>query len=609
MSKKNNKKTEKTRIINVKRVTQVNIADYCKSVIQIYGSNVNLARTIPDSRDGLKPVQRRLLYAMFHEVKLKPEKTTKCSRIIGDTVGKFYPHGDASCYGSLVAMGQDFRTQHPLVYKQGGFGTIYDSTPAAQRYTEASLSKFAWDCFFSEWDERIIDFVPNYIGDSYEPEYLPAKYPVVLFNLITGIGYGLYSGIPTYNFNEIMDLLIELIKNPNKKKVVAIPDFATGCDIVNTDFEQICNKGEGTITLRGRIDIDEDNNLHIKSVPIGVSLDKIIKDQIPKLAEKMKISIFHDMKDNSTKDKKNPEIINMDVKIILKNGTDPVQARELLFKSTSLEVPFTVLYNMVYNYENNSYSLKSYLLDFLSFRRDFKRRVLASKYSEKSKRLHMLKCIIDIITDPKSDKVLSNIMRKSKNKSEIEKKLIKEYGITDLQAEVIADFKYSQLSIESLKRYKEEKKVIEKEISVLYDKLHDESIINEEMIEEYKEAKKKFGIPRQSQVIDLDDADFVPEEPCMIVITKKNSVKKIHEEYGSIGNIESGDKVVECIKTNNKDCLLIFDSKGVYGKSFTLNLYTFPLESNINKQSLLLVLIHSTTLSPDSILPIEPYSS
>ena len=539
--------------------------------------NVNIARMVPDARDGLVPVRRRILYAMYKTIK-DYNKTVKSATVVGEVLGHYHPHGDASVYGSLVAMAQDWKIGMKLVEPQGSFGNILGKEAAHMRYTESAISEFAWDCCFSEWQDSLIDFKPNFSGTEKEPEFIPTKYPLALFSCLTGIGYGIYSGIPPYNFNEVMDALIELIKNPNKKKVKLIPDFPCGCQIVNTDFDAINAKGEGTLTLRGKIEEDENGDLHIRSIPYGVTLEKIIDEQIPELVEKGKINMFQNMINLSSKDRNDDSKFIIDVKLIMKKGADTKLAKEVLYKSTSLETSFTVIIKMVYNYQVNHYSLKSYLLDWLEFRRDYKRRVKLNEYISKSKKLHMLNCIIDIISRPDSDKKLYPIMRKSKNKAEIAKKLIKEFGITDLQADVISNFKMYQLSIESLATYKAQKEELDKLTKRLYKEIHDDSVIDAEMIKEFEEAKKKYKTPRKSEIIDVED-EAIDEELYDIIITKKGYIKKVLHDYECSSKIEPGDKITNHIIIQNNEDLLLFDSKGKVYSLPVSDIPAFPLEA------------------------------
>ena len=573
-----NKEKEKRKLIVVK-CKEENIADFCKNAMLIYGANVDIVRVIPDAIDGLKPVQRRSLFTMFKNNKLVVGQSVKSADVVGTCLGKYHPHGDSSVYEAVVNMGEYWKLYPLFVEPTGNFGTISADPAAAMRYTECGLSSFIWDCCFSEWDDRLVSFKPNYSQSLEEPIYLNTKYPLVMFTGTFGLGYGLYSGMPPYNFSEVMDMLIELIKDPDKKKVTLIPDFPTGCDIVGTkkDFDKICEIGEGTVKMRAKIEEDEKGNLHIKSVPYAVALDDVVLQQIPDLVEKTKAKdLFADMI-NHTRLNKKTHITDIDVELVLKKGADVNLAKEMLYKGTSLESTFKVNMEMVYEYENVHYNMKSYLLDWLEYRKEFKYRYYLLKYTQLHKDYHMLEVIINIISDPKSDKVLNNIFRKSKNKAEIRERLIEEYDITDLQADTISDFKYSKLCISSLDGYKKKFKETEKEMKKIEKYIHDETKIIKEMIKEFEDAKELYGIPRKSKLVkpaseDTDENDYY------IVITKKGYIKKL-KTIDSIGTLETGDKVVDQILINNTDNLLVFDKKGKCYKLPVSNILITPNES------------------------------
>ena len=577
---KKSKKKEPQKVLVIKKCGEVNIAQYCKENMKIYGANVNIARVIPDAIDGLKPVQRRALFTMFNNNKLIPGKTTKSADVVGTCLGKYHPHGDSSVYEAIVNMGEYWKLYPLFVDPTGNFGTIAGDDAAAMRYTECSLTPFVYDCCFEEWDNKLVSFKPNYSQSEQEPVYLNTKYPLVMFTGTFGLGYGLYSGMPPYNFNETMDALITLLENPDTEKITLVPDFPTGCDIVGTkkEFEKICEIGEGTVKMRGRIEEDEKGNLHIVSVPYAVTLDKVVLEQIPDLVENTKAKdLFADLINHTTTDKKT-QLTIIDVELVLKKGADPELAKEMLYKGTSLESTFKINMEMVYEYDNVHYNMKSYLLDWLDYRKEFKSRYYLLKYTQLHKDYHMLEAIIKIVSDPKSDKVLNKIFRDSENAKEVAKKLIKTYDITDLQAKTISDFKYSKLCKSSLAKYKEDFKKIEKEMKKISKIVHDESLIEKEMIEEFKEAKEKYGIPRKSKLVkpkheEINDKDYI------ILITKKGYIKKLNTDFDNIGALEQGDKVVDSLTINNTESLLIFDISGKCFKLPVNDLLVTPLES------------------------------
>ncbi|NNV04694.1 DNA gyrase subunit A, partial [Brevibacillus sp. MCWH] len=268
-----------------KNVIVENIGDLCTQYMQIFGANTNLMRHIPTLIDGLKPGERRILYALYNDLGSRPNgKMTKSSRITGETVGKYHPHGDIPVYQTLVKMAQSWNNNLVLIDGQGNFGSPKGDPAAASRYTEARISYYAYKCFFEDFDLKLVSTKKNYLGDLEEPEYLPARYPNVLINNTFGIGYGLSTGLPTYNAKEVLELTLKLLEDPEYENVVLIPDSPTGAHIVDEgQFEEISKTGKGKFKMRGEIEVDLDRNeLIIRSLPLYVNSNDV-KDDIIKL--------------------------------------------------------------------------------------------------------------------------------------------------------------------------------------------------------------------------------------------------------------------------------------------------------------------------------------
>lgn len=568
MSKKKEKNILPT--FQNENIIERNIAEFCKEIILLFGANINLARSVPDVHDGLKPSARRVLYTLYILSLLPDKPHKKSARIVGEVLGKFHPHGDSSVYDVLVRLGQYWQVYPMLVNKHGNFGSIDGDQPAAMRYTEAKMTQFAYDCYFKDWEDETIDMKSNFDNTELEPEYFDATYPVILFHGSYGLGYGLYTGIPPYNVNEVCDLIIDLIKNPKKKKVSLIPDFPTPMEIVNMDFETMNEKGEGTITLRGKIDI-EDGNLIIKSIPYQTKTSKIL-DQIEKLVLDKKITGLIDYEDDSYTDKNDPEE-KSNIRIILKvkKGASPEKIREDLYKSTLLKNTFSVNMELVDDYENVHYNLKAIALDFIELAMEKKTRLHIFKYKKLEKKYHMNLAIVKVISKPENDAKISKIFRNSETKEEAYKKIMEKFDITSLQAEVIGGFNSSKYTKQSLEKYRQETEKLKKELDEIMDILDNPDNIAKLVIEDMKTCKKKYGRPRQCEVVDIEPKDYVPDTEHLIVITKRGYMKKmIYSKISdhNIGNLEQGDKVLHTIRINNRDSLLIFDNAG---KCFKLN--------------------------------------
>lgn len=583
MKKSKSDKQEKNKKIIIRPIEkEVSVGDYCKELMKIYGSNVNLARTIPDARDGLKPVMRRILFAMYMLHMTPSSQKLKVARIVGDTLGKYHPHGDASVKESLVGMANWWKTQPLLVAPKGNYGTISGEKSAAMRYIEAGMSKFTYDCFFKDWDINIVELKDNYANNDYEPEYLMAKYPLLLFNgTIGGIGYGLYSGIPCHNIGETVDLIKSIIKNPDKKKVVLIPDFPNGCDIVDCDFQNIYEKGEGNFRMRGRIDITDDGNLIIRSIPY-LSTIGAIEDRIIELVKTSKITGLVDMNNSSESVSgnwygENVDYTDIRLEIILKKGTDPEKIRQMLFKSAGLERTFTVDFRAIYDYEDVQYNLKGYILDWLEFRRDTIRRSTISKYRIQRARFETLECIVKILSKPDFDEKIDKISRVSEDTEDLIKRTMKAFDINYIQATVIAGFKPSQRTKKSLKAYKEEKAKLDIALKKQYELIHDDSLIDEIIIQELDECKKKYSMPRRCKLVKVKQEKDVEDTDHMIVVTKRGLIKKLPFDTTEIGALEAGDKVTNQILINNKDSLLLFDKVGKCYKLKVSDMIDTPL--------------------------------
>jgi Type IIA topoisomerase (DNA gyrase/topo II, topoisomerase IV), A subunit len=450
---------------------------------------------------------------------------------------------------------------------QGNFGTIDGEDAAAMRYTESALTPFAIDAFFRDYHPSMIEFKPTFDNERGEPEYLLASYPVVLFKGSFGMGYGLYTGIPPYNTNDIFDTVNKLIEDPNAK-INIYPDFPMPCEIVNTNFKEIHEKGEGNFRVRGILKENEDGNLEIHSIPYQTRLNKII-DSIIDLVKDKKLIGISDIEDHSTKMVEDG-IDKTDILVILKikKGASIEKIKEILYRSTPLEQTFAVNFELVYDYENIHYNLRSLLLDWISFARETKTKKMIYKYKIIDKEHHTKQMIVDILSEPGSDKKILNIMRSNKNRKAQIAALIKEYekyGMTDIQANVIVDWKLGSYGQETLERYKKEAKKLEKSLKEITKIVHDSDKIDEFIKADMIEGKQRYGKKRVSKIIEPQEVNFVEDVNYQIVITKHGYVKKLplNDSEDGIGLLEQGDKVLHLMNINNRESLLIFDKKGI----------------------------------------------
>lgn len=462
-----------------------------------------------------------------------------------------------------------------MVKRQGNYGSVTGDAHAAARYIEVGMNEFAYDLFFKEWSSNITEFLPSYTGEDVEPECLPTSIPLVLCKNVFGLGYGASTGIPYFPFNDVIDLTIKLIKNPNAKAVL-IPDSPTGCPIVETDWEQLCETGYGSFRYRGEAEIDHENNLIIiKSTPHTTSVGAIMS-KLKSLVEEKKLDGIEDMIDQSTKakgGKKGAKDLGRDatkIKLVIevKKGFSPEQLLDTIYKTTELQTPFAVKFDVVYDYENFHVSLKSIILNWIQYRRETKRRFVSKNYSDVRRKIHVLEAIMQILK-VKGEEKLVKMARKCKNRSDMVSKLIKEFGLTDIQAEALTDMRIYKVSQENIAAYKKEHKDLvaaEKEIKEI---LENDEDVDKMIIKDLKEMKEKYGMGRLSPVISLSDIDEIPQSKHIIVLTHNGYLKKLDINYSGVGELEDGDYITHLFKTNNPDDIMIFDSMG--------NAYNLPV--------------------------------
>lgn len=561
MKKKiDDKEQAKLKFIKVaKNIKNINIYDYNKEMIMIYGANVNIARAIPDVRDDLKYVERRLLYTMFKDEGLRPGKNRKkVSKIIGTCIGNYYPHGEASIYEVLVKLGQWWNLYPMLIEKQGNYGSIFGEPPAAMRYIECGMSNFTYDAYFSEWSEKICDFTPNYTQETIEPVFLPAKYPMTLIKGTFGIGYGLATAIPPCNINEVLDLTIKLLDDPDMKNVYLYPDFPVQCDIIIPDkkeYIKMCQKGEGSFKSRGNMIVDKDGNIIITSIPYETTTNAIM-GKIKELMDKKKM--FPEIVDYEDNSKDKFGVFKIDIKLIIKKGYNPYKTMETIYRSTPMENKHTINYEAVYNYSNYHYSMKSLITNWIEFRRETKQRVFHQAYSKAAKDYFNVTFLLKILMNNEEDKLIK-IIKKSANRRETIDNIVKNFGITDVQAEAIANLRFTQLSKDNIKNLKDQKAELDMTMKELTDRMSDDKFIDEDIKKELLECKKKYGRKRLCRIFHTTEKQ-VPDTNHILLITKNGDIKKLPEDETDYGEISS--KPVCVLNVNNRDELLLFNRDG-----------------------------------------------
>lgn len=559
------------KIIDVKANTQF-MKDYKE-----YALYVERHRTTPELRDGLKPVQRRIVYtAKFVNNALV---NRKCANIVGSTMGEFHPHGDSSIYGALCTLTNWFQTKIPLFDGQGNFGNTYENNPASYRYTEVKLSKFAQECILDELTsfKEVVDWEPNYDDSKLEPSFLPCKVPLLLINGCTGISVGDKVDVPTHNINEVIDATIALIRNP-KAKIVLIPDHCQSCEIVDTDWADINAKGYGNYKVRGIIDIEpysgvekkykDCQTLVIKSCPNLTFLETAI-NRLIEMIKKNKIIGIIDMEEQSTK-------TQMRFVIVLKPGTDPNYVRNEIYKNTNLmqtaRVNLKVLDINDKEHLTKRLSYKGYLQAWIDFRKLTKLRYYENKLQKDMTRLHVIGNYVMAMEKGISDDII-NIIKSNKTTDDnvLIELLIKKCKITDIQAKFFINCELKKLSKGYYNVFKKEEKSLNDEISMYTNIIMTDGAIEQVIIDELLEIKAKYGQPRVCKLISESEVNGITAGTFKIVLTEGNFIKKIG--VNDPITKPKNDNVKFVIVGDNSRGILLFDE---FGKVYNIPISKIP---------------------------------
>ena len=559
-----------------------------------YGIYILYRRVLSDYRDGLKPVQRRILWAMYKNTKAITS-TVKSAAIVGDVMKLYHPHGDAGIYGTMKPMANWFETYQPLIEPHGNFGTFQGDPMAAARYTECRLSKFALENVLADLidSEEAVDWSDTYNSATKEPDYLPVKVPLLLINGSFGIGLGMRAEIPTHNLAEVIDATLALIDNPNAE-ITLIPDHCMGCEIIGTDFAKISRAGFGHYRIRGKV-VEETYKgkkaLVIKSVPNLTYLDSIT-EKIEDLIKKKKIIQIESCFDEST-------IKEMRYVIVLKNGSDPNYVKEVLYKNTNLEQTLRVNFETLNGLHPLRMSYKSYLLSFIDFRKMTKFRVYSNKLQAVQTKIHERHAYIAALESGEIDNIIA-IIKKQKvvDDNYLIEYLVKKLKITDLQARYIISADLKKLSYGYLEKYKAEAIELEAIKNELMTHIVDDRVIENDIRQELLEAKAKYGRPRNCTVISSDEASEIPKGEMIVAITEKNFVRKVPANT-PIGNFKN-DTLRTAIKLDNTDSILIFDEMG---KVFKLPVHRIPFTDKNSNGIDIRFIIKSLTANINTIIP------
>ena len=573
---------DKVQEIDLKKTMEQSYIDYAMSVIS--------QRALPDVRDGLKPVQRRVLYSMI-ELNNGPDKPhRKCARIVGDTMGKYHPHGDSSIYGALVNMAQEWSTHYPLVDGHGNFGSVDGDGAAAMRYTEARLSKIAMD-MLADINKDTVNFSPNFDETEKEPDVLPCRFPNLLCNGTTGIAVGMASNIPPHNIKETIDAVVKMINNridenrdteiEELMSVIQGPDFPTGATIIGRrGIEEAYRTGKGKIIVRAVTNIEPmqngKNRIVVTELPYGVNKAKLI-EKIAELVKDKRVDGITDLADQSSRE-------GMRISIELRRDVNPNVVLNQLMKHTQLQDTFGVIMLALVGGEPRILNIHDMLYYYLQHQEEVVTRRTRYDLSKAQERAHILEGLL--IALDHIDRVIE-IIRGSANVAAAKASLIEEFGLSDAQSQAIVDMRLRALTGLERNRLENEYKELEERIAYLQSILGDEKVLLGVIRDELLTIKAKYGDDRKTAIELAEDEfnaeDLIPNEAAVIAMTKLGYIKRMSPDHfkaqnrGGKGikgmNILDEDYIADLITINNHDYVLFFTN---LGRVYQLKGYEIP---------------------------------
>ncbi len=568
------------------KIVPVDVNKEMKDAYLSYAMSVIVGRALPDVRDGLKPVQRRILYAM-HEMNLRHnEPYKKSARLVGDVLGKYHPHGDMAVYDALVRMAQDFTYRYPLVDGHGNFGSIDGDPPAAMRYTEVRMSPIASE-MLRDLEKDTVDFAPNFDESLREPVVLPAALPQLLANGASGIAVGMATNIPPHNLTELINACLYLLDHPQASveellEIIPGPDFPTYGKIVGREgIRDYFREGRGKLILRGEIEVEEIGRnrmaLVVKELPYQVNKANLVEN-VARLVDEKKLSEISEVRDESDRE-------GIRIVLELKRGAYPQRVIHHLYKRTALEVSFGVILLALVDGRPETLGMKEALLCFLEHRRQVILRRSAHDLREGKDRLHILEGFLRALDD--IDRVIQ-LIRSSSRVSEAKERLQKEMGFSEKQAQAILELRLQRLVALEREKILTEYEELKIEIKKLEEILEKEEALKAVIREELEEIKEKYGDARRTRIVeedgeDIEEVELYPEEEIVVTLTQDGYIKRTSlDSYRRQGR---GGKGVTGIVTKEEDAvsqivvsttwhrLLLFTSRG---RVFQLLSYHLP---------------------------------
>ncbi len=568
------------------RITDVNLTSQMKNSFLDYAMSVIVSRALPDVRDGLKPVQRRILYGM-NELGVTPDKPYKKSaRIVGDVMGKFHPHGDSSIYEGLVRMAQDFSYRYMLVDGHGNFGSVDGDGAAAMRYTEAKMSKIAVE-MLRDINKDTVNFHDNYDGTEKEPDVLPARFPNLLVNGASGIAVGMATNIPTHNLGEVINGLHMLMNDPDittegLMKAIPGPDFPTGGVVMGkSGIRKAYETGRGTIIVRAKVDIEEQKNgkqrIIVHEIPYMVNKAKLI-ERIAELARNKDIDGITDVNDETDRD-------GMRIVIDVRRDASAEVILNNLYKMTLMQTTFNFNMLAIVNGAPKILSLKQILQHYLEHQESVVRRRTEFELKKAQNRAHIvagLRIALDHIDE------IINIIRNSQTSEVAKNELMNNYGLSDRQAQAILDMRLVRLTGLEREKIEDEYQKLMAAIADYKDILAHRERINQIIYDELMEIQKRFGDERRTElqvgdITNIEDEDLIEEEDIIVALTHNGYIKRLpvdefkSQHRGGRGvkgmGVHKDDFIEQLISSSTHDMLLFFTNSG---KVYSMKGYEVP---------------------------------
>ena len=567
------KRREKEQIGNEKGVSGAEIVEEMEQAYIDYAMSVIVQRALPSVEDGLKPVHRRILYAM-NTLGLDFSKATrKSATVVGEVIGKYHPHGDIAVYDTLVRLAQEFSLRYPLIHGQGNFGSMDGDSAAAQRYTEAKLSKISAE-LLSDIDKETVVMRPNFDNSLKEPETLPAKLPNLLLNGATGIAVGMATNIPPHNLTEICDAVTEYVNNPKVtidelSNIVKGPDFPTGGLITGPGIKEMYKTGKGRIIIRARTELEEDKkgktSIIITEIPYMVNKAELVKT-IAQLATDKKLPDISDLRDESAKGK-------VRIVIELKKGVDPKFTLNKLYKSTNVETNFDANLLALVGKQPRVLNLFDIISEYVKYRQLVVRRRGEFDLRKAQERLEI---VLGLLIALKEIDAVVSLIKKSDDAKAAHESLMKKFGMTDRQAKAVLEIRLQQLTHLEADKLKDEEKKLKELISELEKILGDEREILKVIKKEIADIKAKYGDDRRTKILrrvdEITEQDLVEKKDVVVMVTNSGYIKRVdlksykEQKRGGVGvtgtDLKDEDFVNRLITCSTHDYLLFFTSRG-----------------------------------------------